>query len=92
LNRGLNGKLVFSQPDYPGWKVFVDGIERPTKRYDIFMSIDIAEADRAVVFAYRPPWIYELAIMALLIVLADAALFVADRRPRSATVRYSGIA
>jgi len=63
--------LVLSQTYYPGWKVFVDGIERPLLRVDYGLAGAALETgDHEVRFAYQPDSLRRGAI------LSSAALLI----------------
>ncbi len=51
------GRLIFSQPIYPGWCAYVDGIKREITPFEIFNSIQLSKDDRVVYFIYSPSWL-----------------------------------
>lgn len=53
-----DGLFVFTQSDYPGWKVLVDGKEKELISYDIFMSVKLSQGIHEIKFIYVPVWIY----------------------------------
>ncbi len=78
------GTLVFAQPDYPGWRVRVDGALRPLAKVDIFQAVRLAGGEHTVKFEYRPralPILYAVMLSVPLLAVALAAL----RRRRSLT-------
>jgi hypothetical protein len=56
LSTHLAGKLIFSQPSYPGWTVSVDGSRRDISEYEIFQSVQLRPGDRNIRFEYSPWW------------------------------------
>ena len=49
------GILVLSDTYYPGWRAFVDGVERPILRANhVFRAVEVAAGAREVVFLYEP--------------------------------------
>lgn len=49
------GWLLLADIWYPGWQVFVDGVERPLYRANtLFRAVAVGPGDREVVFHYRP--------------------------------------
>ncbi|MCZ7620480.1 MAG: hypothetical protein M5U32_20010 [Myxococcota bacterium] len=84
---GVDGSLVFSQPDYPGWRVAVDGRARELGVYDVFPSVALEPADRVVEFVYAPRWLAPLCGLSLAVIVLGAALVVLDWRGRAAAPR-----
>lgn len=79
------GLLVLADAWFPGWKVSVDGHERPIHRVNhAFRGVLVQPGDREVIFTYAPDsfrtgaWV---SIAALLLILALAGIFQL-RRPR----------
>lgn len=51
-------RLVFSQPQYPGWHATVDGEEQPLQQHGIFSAVSVSSAGRhSVHFWYSPRWL-----------------------------------
>lgn len=49
------GWLLVADTWYPGWQVFVDGVERPLVRADtLFRAVVVGPGDREVVLQYKP--------------------------------------
>jgi hypothetical protein len=47
--------LVLTDADYPGWRVSIDGRERPIHRVDhVFRGVVVGPGDSEAVFEYRP--------------------------------------
>lgn len=47
--------LVLADTWFPGWRAFVDGVERPIRRANhAFRAVELSPRDRQVVFEYRP--------------------------------------
>lgn len=55
LADSAHGILVLSDTYYPGWRAFVDGVERPILRANhVFRAVEIAAGAKEVVFLYEP--------------------------------------
>ncbi len=55
LADSAGGILVLSDTYYPGWRAFVDGVERPILRANhVFRAVVIPAGAREVVFSYEP--------------------------------------
>ena len=55
LADSAGGILVLSDTYYPGWRAFVDGVERPILRANhVFRAVEVAAGAREVVFLYEP--------------------------------------
>jgi predicted nucleic acid-binding Zn ribbon protein len=53
------GRLVLSEIHYPGWRVFVDGVqEEITTSYDLFRSVVLGEGNHKVIFIFQPVTVY----------------------------------
>lgn len=53
------GKLVISEIQYPGWKVFVDGKrEEISTAHEILRSVNLTEGEHQVVFKFSPISVY----------------------------------
>ncbi len=53
------GLLVLSEIDYPGWQVWVDGVEQPVQKVDgLLRGVLLDEGHHVVEFAFRPPLVY----------------------------------
>jgi hypothetical protein len=48
------GQLVFAQPYYPGWRVYVDNKRREITKSDIFMSVQLFGNEKDVAWVYAP--------------------------------------
>jgi hypothetical protein len=49
------GKLVLSEVYYPGWKVYIDGKEKPVEQVEgIFMGIELTSGQHTVEFDFYP--------------------------------------
>ncbi|MCL4535305.1 MAG: YfhO family protein [Bacteroidetes bacterium] len=77
--------LVLADVWYPGWRVYVDGVQRPLQRADyIFRSVRVEPGQHEVYFVFVPQswrfgrWI-TLATLALMALIVAAALWL--RRP-----------
>lgn len=51
------GLFVFTQANYPGWKVYVDGDEGTIETYDIFMAVVLSQGEHEIEFRYNPWWL-----------------------------------
>ena len=55
LTDSAGGILVLSDTYYPGWRAFVDGVERPILRANhVFRAVVIPAGAQEVVFSYEP--------------------------------------
>ena len=55
LADSAGGILVLSDTYYPGWRAFVDGVERPILRANhVFRAVVVPAGARDVVFSYEP--------------------------------------
>ena len=55
LADSTGGILVLSDTYYPGWRAFVDGVERPILRANhVFRAVVVPTGAREVVFSYEP--------------------------------------
>ncbi|MCL4368656.1 MAG: YfhO family protein [Actinobacteria bacterium] len=86
VNATAPGYLVLAEVWYPGWRVYVDGVERPLRRTDyIFRSVRVEPGQHEVRFAFQPRfwplglWI-SLATLAMMALILAVALW---RRPNS---------
>lgn len=53
------GLLVLSEIDYPGWRVWVDGIEQPVQRVDgLLRGVLLSEGEHQVRFVFHPALVY----------------------------------
>ena len=78
-DRRFDGSVVFSQPVYPGWRVYVDGRERTLERYEIFNRVRVTPGDRRIEFVYVPRWILLLGLVSVGTVAGCAWLIVTER-------------
>jgi len=63
------GELVFAQPVYPGWNVYVDGKKAILDTTDIFMSVKLSGAEQEIEFKYQPKFIYYGIITVILVIV-----------------------
>jgi hypothetical protein len=52
------GQLLFAQPYYPGWRVYVDGQARSVIRSDVLMAVQLSGNEKRVVWVYSPYWVW----------------------------------
>lgn len=53
------GKLVLSEIDYPGWRVYIDGVqEEISPAYGLLRSVSLDDGDHKIVFVFRPISVY----------------------------------
>jgi len=81
-----DGVLVLSETYYPGWKVYVDGIEKPILRVDgILRGAAIPKGAHTVEFVFRPNSFITgiiISICAMISLLSYSIfLFIKKRRP-----------
>ena len=51
------GLLIFSEVDYPGWEVTVDGVPAAAQRADYLLrAVCVPPGEHTVVWNYNPPW------------------------------------
>ncbi len=51
--------FFWSQCYYPGWHVFVDGVEQPIKSFlNVFMQVPVPAGNHRVVFQFKPLTVY----------------------------------
>ncbi len=77
LNAAAPAYLLMADVWYPGWKVFVDGAERPLRRADyVFRAVRVDPGEHTVRFVFRPRfWALGLGItLAVLFGMAAAVL------------------
>ena len=70
--------VVFSQPAYPGWRVYIDGRERKLERYEIFNRVRVTPGDRRIEFVYLPGWLLLLGLVSVGTVAGCAWLIVTE--------------
>ncbi|MDA2929557.1 hypothetical protein MYX84_06365 [Acidobacteria bacterium AH-259-O06] len=58
LRENMGGRLIFSQPHYPGWKVLVDGEPRELSTEGILMAVQLDGSEREIEFQYNPRAFY----------------------------------
>ena len=81
------GILVLSESSYPGWRVFVDGVERDCLWLNLlFQGVEITEGDHRVEFVFRPKYLsltapLSLFCTGLFFALWIAALLCRDKSP-----------
>jgi hypothetical protein len=47
-------RLIFTDTNYPGWKVWVDGSREDIIPFEVFKSVNVAEGKHDVVFKFQP--------------------------------------
>ena len=72
-------RFIFSQQNYPGWNVYIDGTKKAVDVYDIFMSVEVPEGEHTVLFKYEPWWfsvwyVYILILLTWFLILLFEAL------------------
>ncbi|MEE8574225.1 MAG: YfhO family protein, partial [Thermodesulfobacteriota bacterium] len=75
--------MVLSDVWYPGWKAYVDGVERKIYKVDgVLRGVTVGKGTQSVEFRYRP-LSFRLAIIAVLIsVLLSVVLLFWEKRGR----------
>jgi len=77
------GLLVLTDAAYPGWRVFVDGVEQPLVRADfLFRGVYLCAGEHQVEFVYRSSWLVRGAVVSIA-TLALVALGLVLKVPRS---------
>ncbi|MBK7978391.1 MAG: YfhO family protein [Deltaproteobacteria bacterium] len=68
--------LVVAESSYPGWRVSVDGEERRVVAVDgAFLGVQVPAGDSAIVFRYRPAWLWPSLLASVVgLVLVSAAV------------------
>lgn len=75
--------LVLSDAWFPGWKAWVDGVERPIHQVDYFLKgVVVQPGEREVVFEYRPMSFRIGAAVSLVALAAVAGIALRLRRGR----------
>ena len=80
------GVLILSQVFYPGWEVFVDGVQRPILRVNYALTgVAIASGARSVKFVYNPESyrIGRAVSLVSIIGLAAVCIYWRKREPQS---------
>ena len=76
------GKLILSEINYPGWKVFVDEEKKSIEQaYGLLRSVNLPEGKHKVEFIFRPVTVYfgiGLAVLGWLLSLSQAYINKAD--------------
>ncbi|GAB4353650.1 MAG: hypothetical protein Kow0099_37910 [Candidatus Abyssubacteria bacterium] len=74
--------LVLTDSYFPGWKVYLDDIERPIWRANsLFRAVEVPPGDHTVNFEYRPTSVrWGLSISLATLVLALAGLTIEERQ------------
>jgi hypothetical protein len=73
VNDPSPGWLVVTDNYYPGWKVFVDSVEKPLlKAYTTFKAVYLESGAHRVVFKYSPPELPAAAVISFGTLLAAA--------------------
>jgi hypothetical protein len=77
--------LLLADTDFPGWRAYVDGVERPVLRANVaFRAVPVAPGERSVEFRYEPRSFAIGQLVSGASLLAMTALLVARRRPAGA--------
>lgn len=77
------GVLVLTQQDGPGWRVFVDGRERPSLRADgVFRAVEIGPGEHEVVWRYLPSSLTAGAAMTLAGIVLCVISAAAEKKSR----------
>ncbi len=62
------GQLIFAQPYYPGWRVYVDGQSRKVIKSDVLMAVQLSGNERGVVWVYSPYFVWIGSITFIIVV------------------------
>ena len=77
------GWLVLGEWHYPGWRVWVDGVEKPLLRANYGLrAVALASGPHEVVFRFRPTSVYVGAAVSATMVAVLLVLFVLSLRRR----------
>jgi hypothetical protein len=68
LDNSEPGQLVFAQPYYPGWRVYVDNQRREITKSDIFMSVQLIGNEKRIRWVYSPYYLWVGSITIILII------------------------
>jgi hypothetical protein len=61
------GLLMLSEVDYPGWRIYVDGVETAGRRVEgVLRGVQLVEGDHEIVFSFRPWRVYIGGLISLL--------------------------
>lgn len=94
LRASLNGPgiLVLSDSFYPGWKVYVDGVERKIVRANYFLrGVYLPEGKHQVIFRYSPAsFRYGMTVTLCTVILFLAFLMVRRKRHGSQKLSATG--
>ncbi len=52
------GQLVFAQPYYPGWRVYVDDKRQKIAKSDIFMRVQLLGSEKRIAWIYSPYYLW----------------------------------
>lgn len=88
VNTDSDGLLFVSDTYYPGWHVFVDGVEKNIIRADFaFRAVEIPQGVHQVKFIYKPDSFYSslkiAGVSALMLILSSFASWVVGKRKTS---------
>lgn len=73
--------LVFAEAWYPGWHVYVNGVEQPLLRANYaFQGVALPAGEQAVVFEYRRPFYVWLGLGVSLVTLIAAAIILSRKQ------------
>lgn len=68
-----NGVVVLTQNDAPGWRVIVDGVERPKMLTSgVFRSVAVPPGRHSILWRYRPPLLLAGAFASIATIIAIA--------------------